>query len=75
MASARIDSLARPPDASSPGDITTCTPDELAQLRRWAGLYKEEDQLLYVNRGFGFIGFPGRVGMPPEITVLELQRS
>ena len=41
----------------------------------WAGLYKEAGQALYVNRGFGFIGFPGRVGMPPEITVLELQRT
>jgi predicted MPP superfamily phosphohydrolase len=30
---------------------------------------------LYVNRGFGFIGFPGRVGMPPEITVLELRKA
>lgn len=41
--------------------------------KHWAGLYAEGDQQLYVNRGFGFIGFPGRVGMPPEITVLELQ--
>ncbi len=38
----------------------------------WAGLYKKEGLQLYVNRGFGFIGFPGRVGMPPEITVLTL---
>ncbi len=43
--------------------------------KHWAGLYSEGGQQLYVNRGFGFIGFPGRVGMPPEITVLELQRS
>jgi len=43
--------------------------------KHWAGLYAEGEQQLYVNRGFGFIGFPGRVGMPPEITVLELQRS
>ena len=42
--------------------------------KHWAGLYHEGEQQLYVNRGFGFIGFPGRVGMPPEITVLELQR-
>lgn len=42
---------------------------------RWAGVYKEKDQYLYVNRGFGYIGFPGRVGMPPEITVLELFKS
>ncbi len=43
--------------------------------KHWAGLYNENDEALYVNRGFGFIGFPGRVGMPPEITVLELQRT
>jgi predicted MPP superfamily phosphohydrolase len=43
--------------------------------KQWAGLYKEDDQYLYVNRGFGFIGFPGRVGMPPEITVFELKRA
>ncbi|PLX11851.1 MAG: hypothetical protein C0597_14465 [Marinilabiliales bacterium] len=42
---------------------------------RWAGLYKENNQFLYVNRGFGYIGFPGRVGMPPEITVLELNKA
>lgn len=43
--------------------------------KQWAGLYTEEAQQLYVNRGFGFIGFPGRVGMPPEITVLELHSA
>ncbi|MCW5898477.1 MAG: metallophosphoesterase [Flavobacteriales bacterium] len=43
--------------------------------KHWAGLYAEGGQQLYVNRGFGFIGFPGRVGMPPEITVLELRRA
>lgn len=42
---------------------------------RWAGLYQEKDQYLYVNRGFGYIGFPGRVGMPPEITVIELKKA
>lgn len=40
---------------------------------QWAGLYEKEGLQLYVNRGFGFIGFPGRVGMPPEITVLTLE--
>ncbi len=40
--------------------------------RQWAGLYEEANQKLYVNRGFGFIGYPGRVGILPEITVLEL---
>jgi predicted MPP superfamily phosphohydrolase len=43
--------------------------------RQWAGLYTEGDQHLYVNRGFGYIGYPGRIGMPPEITVLELARA
>lgn len=40
--------------------------------RQWAGLYEEGNQKLYVNRGFGFIGYPGRVGILPEITLLEL---
>jgi predicted MPP superfamily phosphohydrolase len=41
----------------------------------WAGLYEKNGLQLYVNRGFGFLGFPGRVGMPPEITVLTLNRA
>ncbi len=40
--------------------------------KEWAGLYENTTQKLYVNRGFGFIGYPGRVGILPEITVLEL---
>jgi uncharacterized protein len=40
--------------------------------KQWAGLYETDNQKLYVNRGFGFIGYPGRVGILPEITVLEL---
>lgn len=40
--------------------------------KRWAGLYEKDNQKLYVNRGFGFIGYPGRVGILPEITVIEL---
>jgi predicted MPP superfamily phosphohydrolase len=40
--------------------------------KRWGGLYLEGDQYVHVNRGFGVLGFPGRVGMPPEITVLTL---
>jgi hypothetical protein len=40
--------------------------------KQWAGLYRKEKQHLYVNRGFGFIGYPGRVGILPEITVLTL---
>ncbi len=43
--------------------------------RQWAGLYRKGEQFLYVNRGLGFLGFMGRVGIPPEITVLELKRS
>lgn len=41
----------------------------------WAGLYKEGEQQLYVNRGFGFLGYPGRVGILPEITIFELHRA
>lgn len=42
--------------------------------KQWAGLYEQENgnQKLYVNRGFGFIGYPGRVGILPEITLIEL---
>jgi predicted MPP superfamily phosphohydrolase len=40
--------------------------------KQWAGLYEEGKQKLYVNRGFGFIGYPGRVGILPEITLFEL---
>ena len=40
--------------------------------KEWAGLYEQGRQKLYVNRGFGFIGYPGRVGIMPEITVIEL---
>ena len=40
--------------------------------KQWAGLYEEGKQKLYINRGFGFIGYPGRVGILPEITVIEL---
>jgi predicted MPP superfamily phosphohydrolase len=39
--------------------------------KQWAGLYENEKQKLYVNRGYGFIGYPGRVGILPEITVIE----
>jgi predicted MPP superfamily phosphohydrolase len=40
--------------------------------KQWAGLYHENDQFLYVNRGLGFLGYPGRVGILPEVTVLTL---
>ncbi|MDB5251415.1 MAG: metallophosphoesterase [Flaviaesturariibacter sp.] len=41
--------------------------------QQWAGLYEAGNQKLYVNRGFGFLGYPGRVGILPEITLLEFQ--
>ena len=40
--------------------------------KQWAGIYDNKKQQLYVNRGFGFIGYPGRVGILPEITLIEL---
>lgn len=40
--------------------------------KQWAGLYESGNQKLYINRGFGFIGYPGRVGILPEITVITL---
>ena len=41
--------------------------------KQWAGLYKRGTQYLYVNRGLGFLGYPGRVGILPEITVITLR--
>lgn len=41
----------------------------------WNGLYEKMGQYLYVNRGFGYLGFPGRMGMPPEITLLILRKA
>lgn len=43
--------------------------------KQWAGLYQHGNQYLYVNRGLGFLGYPGRVGILPEITVMELYNS
>jgi uncharacterized protein len=43
--------------------------------KNWAGLYKQGEQFLYVNRGLGFLGYPGRLGIWPEITVIELQKT
>lgn len=45
------------------------------KYKYWGGLYKEADQYLYVNRGLGFVGVPIRVGMPPEVTYLELNST
>jgi predicted MPP superfamily phosphohydrolase len=43
--------------------------------KEWAGLYKQGLQQLYVNVGYGFLGYPGRVGILPEITIFELRRG
>jgi predicted MPP superfamily phosphohydrolase len=45
------------------------------RYKRWAGIYKELDQYINVNRGFGYLAFPGRVGIWPEITVIELKKG
>ena len=44
------------------------------RYRKWAGLYTENNRHLYVNRGFGFLGWPGRLGIWPEITVIRLKK-
>jgi predicted MPP superfamily phosphohydrolase len=41
---------------------------------RWEGLHRSGDQFLHINTGLGYIGFPGRIGMPPEITVISFFR-
>jgi len=43
--------------------------------KQWAGLYQEGKQYIYVNRGFGFLGYPGRVGILPEVTEITLQKA
>lgn len=43
------------------------------RYKKWAGHYEEEGHQLYVNRGFGVIGYPGRLGINPEITLLTLK--
>jgi len=45
------------------------------RYKKWAGLYSVGKQYLYVNRGFGYLGFPGRVGIYPEITEITLRKS
>lgn len=45
------------------------------KYKHWAGLYKHEEQYLYVTRGLGWVGFPGRMGMRPEITCIELKKE
>jgi len=45
------------------------------RYKHWAGIYQEFDQLINVNRGFGFLAYPGRVGIYPEITCITLQKK
>ena len=45
------------------------------RYKQWADLYQQDEQFLYVNRGYGYIGYPGRIGILPEITILELKRG
>jgi len=45
------------------------------RYKYWAGVYEEKNQFINVNRGFGFIGYPGRVGIWPEITVITLKKK
>lgn len=45
------------------------------RYKHWAGIYKELGQFINVNRGFGFLGYPGRVGIWPEITVITLKKK
>jgi predicted MPP superfamily phosphohydrolase len=45
------------------------------KYKQWAGLYKRFNQYLYVTRGLGWMGFPGRLGMRPEITLIELHQK
>ena len=45
------------------------------KYKHWAGLYHKNEQYLYVNRGLGWHGFPGRLGMRPEITVFDLLKK
>jgi len=44
------------------------------RYENWAGIYEEFGRFINVNRGFGFIGYPGRVGIWPEVTVIELKK-
>jgi predicted MPP superfamily phosphohydrolase len=45
------------------------------RYKKWAGLYQVGQQFLYVNRGFGYLGFPGRVGIYPEITEIIINKK
>ena len=50
------------------------SPSQFA-YKQWAGLYQEGKQYLYVNRGYGFLGYPGRIGILPEITLMTLNKG
>lgn len=45
------------------------------RYKQWAGIYSKNDHFINVNRGFGYLAFPGRVGIWPEITQIELKRG
>ncbi|MDA3861045.1 MAG: metallophosphoesterase, partial [Melioribacteraceae bacterium] len=45
------------------------------RYKQWGGIYKNKKQVLNVNTGIGFIGFPGRIGMPPEVGLITLRKS
>ena len=45
------------------------------RYRYWAGVYEEKGQYINVNRGFGYLAFPGRVGIWPEISVIQLKKG
>ena len=45
------------------------------RYENWAGIYEEFGRYINVNRGFGFLGYPGRVGIWPEITVIKLKKK
>ncbi len=45
------------------------------RYENWAGIYKEDSRVLNVNRGFGYLGYPGRVGIWPEVTVITLKKT
>jgi predicted MPP superfamily phosphohydrolase len=45
------------------------------RYKYWAGIYKEKNQFINVNRGFGVLGYPGRVGIWPEISVIKLKKK
>lgn len=45
------------------------------RYKQWAGIYQQQNRLINVNRGFGYLAYPGRVGIWPEVTVIKLKKS